>query len=311
MNAGNPGTPSPTFSVLIGMVSTEDADRILQTLDSLRQQRGGHSYEVIIGDRRDDKVGRLIEQSYPEAKLFRCPASTALPELRTLALDRAAGQYIVVTEDHCVPAEDWLEGIARAFREAPAGTAAVAGCVENGVTQTSLDWATFLCEYSAFVAPVAEGPARALPGMNVAYERGVFEGLDRKVLTTGFWETTLHPALLDAGRTLHSTNSIRIYHCKKFSLGLFARQRFIYSRYYGGLRFGRGQWARKAIAIAATPALPALLLFRMARQVSAKRRLRLELLSALPYLAMFVIIWAWGELVGYALGAGDALERIE
>jgi hypothetical protein len=299
------------FSVLIGRVSTEDGGRILETLESLRRQEGGHPCEVIVADRRDDEVSRRIERDYPEVALIRCPPQTPLPELRAAALDRAAGRYVVVTEDHCVPAADWLDGMARAFRAAPAGTAAVGGCVENGVRDTPLDWATFLCEYSGFLAPVAEGETAVLPGMNVAYERRVLQDLDRSLLTQGFWETTVHPVLRQAGRTLFSTNGAKLLHCKRFSFGLFVRQRFLYSRYYAGLRFARGQRVRRAIAFAAAPLLPPILLYRVIRQTRAKGRPRSELLPALPLLAVFVFVWAWGEMVGYALGAGNALARIE
>ena len=300
-----------TFSVLIGLVSTEDGSRILETLQALRGQEGAHAYEVIIGDRRNDEISRNIEKNFPEVRLIPCPAHASLPELRTAALDRARGQYVIVTEDHCVPSGNWLDCMAQAFRTAPPGTAAVGGCVENGVHDTALDWATFFCEYSYFLAPVTEGTCAVLPGMNVAYDRAIFQHLDRSLLTSGFWETTVHPVLLRAGKTLFSTNSIKLFHCKKFSFGLFARQRFIYSRYYAGLRYGRGQSARRAVAFLATPILPVLLFYRMFRQISAKNRLRSELMAAFPMLAVFVLIWAWGEMAGYVLGAGNAMARIE
>lgn len=302
---------SLVFSVLIGLVSTEDSSRILETLDALRNQEGGHGYEVLIGDRRNDNVSRQIASNYPEVTLIPRPARASLPELRTAALDRAKGRYIIVTEDHCVPSNNWLDSMVQAFHVAPAGTAAVGGCVENGVYDVALDWATFFCEYSYFLAPVHEGVSSILPGMNVAYDHAIFQDIDRSLLTSGFWETTVHPVLLAAGKTLFSTNRIKLFHCKKFSFGLFARQRYIYSRYYAGLRFGPGQWSKKTIAFAVTPILPALLFYRMLKQIRAKGRLRSELSSALPYLAVFVMIWAWGEMMGYLLGSGDALVRIE
>ena len=181
-------SPSPPllFSVLIGLASTEDRGRILETLAAMRNQKGAHTCEIIIGDRRNDEISRRIEASYPEATLVPCAPRTGLPELRTAALDRAKGKYIIVTEDHCVPPDDWLDSMARAFRAAPPGTVAVGGCVENGVRDTALDRATFLCEYSSFLAPVGEGVTVALPGMNVAYDRSVFQNLDRALLTGGF-----------------------------------------------------------------------------------------------------------------------------
>lgn len=299
------------FSILIGLVSTEDDNRILEALECLRKQEGNCTYEVIIADRRGDQVSQRISTDYPEVCLITCAPDTSLPELRTTALDRASGEYIIVTEDHCVPASDWLKSIAKAFREAPGRTAAVGGCVENGVCDRALDWATFLCEYSFFTEPVTEGLTSVLPGMNVAYRREIFSALDRDLLISGFWETTVHPILLEQDWKLFSSNHIRIFHCKKFSLGLFSSQRFIYSRYYAGLRFKRRQVAHRSIAAMASLILPGLLLARMARQISAKKRFYREFLWALPNLTLFVVIWAAGEMVGYIFGPGDALVRIE
>ncbi len=302
---------SPEFSIIIGRVSTADGDRILETLASLRNQQGLHRYEVIIADRRHGDTGSRIDASYPEAQRIPCPAEMSLPELRALALDRASGHYIVVTEDHCVPSDNWLMSIVQAFEEAPVGTVAVGGCIENGVYETALDWATFFCEYSYFLASVKEGITPILPGMNIAYHHAAFENLDAGLLTSGFWETTLHPVLIDKGLKLYSTNKIRLYHCKKFSFALFAKQRFLYSRYYAGRRFSHMQIVKRILACGATLLLPPLLLYRSSMQIRSKKRLQGEFWSAVPILIVFYTIWAFGEAVGYARGPGTALARIE
>jgi len=296
---------------LIGRVSTEDSARILETLNALRAQKGSQTYEVIIADRLCDAVTELLCVDYPEAQVIRCATETSLPELQALALVRARGNYVVLTEAHCVPADDWLASILEAFRVAPELTVAVGGRVENGVCDTALDWATFLCEYSTFVGPIRCGPARSLPGMNVAYLRSAITEIDRTVLLQGFWETTVHPIFAQKGLILYLSNSVLILHKKKFSFALFAYQRFLYSRYYAGLRFNRNQVAARWGMCALTFALPPLLLFRIARGLFMKKRLLPQFIRAFPYLAVFSLIWAWGEMVGYISGPGDALLRIE
>jgi Glycosyl transferase family 2 len=300
-----------TFSILIGRASTEDSARILETLNALRVQKGSPTYEVIIADRLCDAVTELLCVAYPEAQIIRCATRTSLPELRALAFDRARGHYVVLTEDHCVPPEDWLASILDAFRVAPELTVAVGGTVENGICDTAFDWATFFCEYSAFVGPIRSGPARSLPGMNVAYLRSAIIEIDRTVLLRGFWETTVHPILAQKRLILYLSKSVSILHKKKFSFALFAHQRFLYSRYYAGLRFTRKQVAARWAACALTLALPPLLLFRIIRSLAMKKRLLPQFIRAFPYLVVFLLIWAWGEMVGYVSGPGDALLRIE
>jgi hypothetical protein len=199
-----------------------------------------------------------------------------------------------------------------AFATAPKETVAVGGVVENGVCETALDWATFLCEYSGFMGPVRSGPvpAGSVPGMNVAYRRSAIADIDRPVLTRGFWETTVHPLLAEKDLSFYLSDGIKLLHKKKFSLRLFTTQRFLYSRYYAGIRFAPDQKVQRFAMCALTIALPPLLLFRMARSTAQKQRLR-ELIRALPYLTLFALIWAWGEFVGYVSGPGDALSRIE
>jgi hypothetical protein len=302
---------APEFSILIGLVSSVDRGRILETLDSLRNQSGSHRYEVIIADRRQDDISSSIDTGYPEVQMIACPVQTSLPELRTRALRRARGMYIIVTEDHCVPPDNWLASISRAFTEAPPGTVAVGGCVENGIRGTALDRATFLCEYSNFLEPVAEGVVTVLPGMNIAYHHSVFDNLADELLSSGFWETTAHPVLLEKGLKLFSSNKIRMYHSKKFSFGLFARQRFLYSRYYGDLRFPRNRVLNRILACLATLLLPPVLLYRTYRHIKTRNRPPGEFRSAMPVLLVFYLVWACGEMTGYLFGSGDALARIE
>ena len=231
--------------------------------------------------------------------------------MRTLGLEHASGKFIIVTEDHCVPSLNWLQSFQQAFSASPENVAAVGGCVENAVFDTAFDWATFLCEYSYFLAPVAEGLNTILPGMNVAYKKEVLDSIEPQVLTSGFWETTLHPVLLAKGYQLYSTADIVIYHAKAFSLKLFLQQRFIYSQYYAGLRYRKEEKAKRAIACCATIILPALLTFRAITQTFSKGRYVKQFFLALPYLLLFYIVWSLGEIYGYAVGAGNALNKIE
>jgi hypothetical protein len=245
--------------------------------------------------------------------VIRCAPGTSLPVLRTIALEKSRGDIIIVTEDHCIPRPGWLEAVLRAFRDhGEAGAVvAVGGPVVNLVADRALDQATFLCEYAAFMPPLAEGIVCDLPGMNVAYRREALERLPRDLLESGFWETVAHPVLRANRGQFQLCNAMVMGHAKRFSPRLFLGQRFLYSRYYAGRRFPRDAILSRLATALATPLLPALLSWRLLTAVAARGVPSALVWSALPWLLLFYCVWAAGEAVGYVAGGGDALVRIE
>ena len=310
MIVSNQSGPVPAVSVVIGLVSTVDRHRILETLAFLHEGQGEHACEVILADRRQDEVSAAIRSRYPQVAIIDCPANTTLPVMRTLAFEQSRAAIVAVTEDHCVPAAGWLGEIIAAFEGQGDDMAAVGGTVVNGVTDTSFDWANFICEYGVFSPPVPEGPSGLIPGMNVAYRRSVLESVERERLTSGFWETTVHPIVLERGQRLVSRNSMKLFHCKRFTRALFFNQRWVYSRYYAGLRFAPSQLLKRIIASAASVILPPILLLRLF-QAAMKKGLAGKMFSALPTLVVLVVVWSAGEIWGYVFGAGDALAQLE
>jgi hypothetical protein len=304
------GKTEPRIAVVLGRVSTEDIDRVIETIEALDPAVSGEQCEIVIADRLQDRLTDRIRRGYPRVKLIDCPAKMALPEMRTLAFEASTAPIVAVTEDHCVPTSGWAKTIAAAFEESGPELVAVGGSVVNGVTDTGLDWATYLCEYSFFSPPVAQGESGVLPGMNVAYRRSALEKLPRELLTSGFWETTVHPVLLQEGGRFLSLNELVMLHKKRFSWGLFASQRFIYSRYFGGLRYRDAALPVRLVASAATLALPPLLLARAIKAARAKSLGR-QMWRASPYLVPLYVIWAVGESVGALRGPGKALAMIE
>ncbi|NUT00295.1 MAG: glycosyltransferase [Sphingomonas sp.] len=300
----------PVIAVVLGRVSTEDSDRVIETIEALDPAVSGEPCEIVIADRLQDDLTARIRRDYPYVRLIDCPAGMTLTEMRTLAYEASKAPIVAVTEDHCVPTSGWAATIRQAFDRGGPDLVAVGGSVVNGVTDTGLDWATYLCEYSFFSPPVAQGESAILPGMNVAYRRSALERVPRELLTSGFWETTVHPLLLENGGRFLSLNELVMLHKKRFSWGLFASQRFIYSRYFAGLRFGNAGFAKRALASVASLALPPLLLMRAVKAARAKG-LGGEMLRASPYLLALYCVWAVGESVGALRGPGNALAMIE
>jgi len=295
-------------SVLVGSVNGGEWIHVL--LEALEAQRTSRPFEVIVADRTSDGTRGRIEREHPRVQVLAAAPGATLPELRTQALEAARGRHVFVTEDHTVPPLDWIERFASALDAAPDTIVAVGGPVDNLMVGGSVDWAAFLCEYSGYLPPLESGDVADVPGMNIAYRRSAFEGIDRQTLTRGFWESSLHPTLLARGLQFRRLAEVVIGHRKHFGFRYFMSQRYHYSRYFAGIRFAADD--RKRLAFGALSlGLPPLVVARVARNALRKPRYAGPVVRSLPALSCFALAWGAGEAVGYFFGPGDSLARIE
>ena len=302
---------APRWSVVVPAVGTVDRERLLDVVEALDGQTIREPVEVIVVDRRRDAVSDRLRARWPELRVLEVEADMPLVRMRWLGARAAAGTFVVVTEDHCVPDPGWLEAFARAWERAPAATVAIGGAVVNGVTERAFDVANVLCEYGAVLAPLAAGPADGIAGMNVAYRRDDLLAADPDLAASSFWETTLHPAWRARGRVLLVAPDALVTHAKRFEVGHFLQQRYLYSRAFAARRVGARALPVRALYGAAAWLLPPLVLVRLLRVLVGKRGARAELLRCAPWLCVFTLPWAAGECVGAWFGAGSAPSRVE
>ena len=159
--------------------------------------------------------------------------------------------------------------------------------------------------------PVQAGSTRVIPGNNVAYKRWAVESSAAEDRKGGFWEITLHPMLLQRGYQFHMEPNMVVSHQKHFGVWEYIRQRYHYSRYYAGFSTQRRSLLFRLFRLATCILLPPLLMQRILSSGFSKRRFLKELLLSVPLLLVFTTVWALGEMVGYLLGAGQSLDRIE
>jgi hypothetical protein len=235
------------------------------------------------------------------------PEKRPIPRLRYLGVQAAGGDLIAILEDHAEVEAGW----ARALIDAHIGTpwGAVGGAVENGQLGW-VNWSAFFCEYTPYMGPVCEGLSGDLPGNNVAYKR---EHLLKHahVLDDGKWESWVNARLLAEGVPLLSTNRAVVRHIKQFELRSFLTQRFHFARSYAGMRRVDQTWVRRLVYGIGSAALPVLLLARVIRQAIPKRKPMGVFLRSLPLVAVFLLVGAIGEMVGYLWGPGRSLDLVE
>ncbi len=293
------------ISVVIPSVSGFAA--IFECLSALDKQKCDFDYEIIVVDRTGDKTARSIREQFPSFKLIGLSAPCGIPEMRALGIEKAKGEFIAITEDHCLVPQNWLAEIVEAHES---GYKVVGGAVENASRARLIDWAVFLCEYSAFMPPLAGGESESITGNNTSYERSLIEQTD-KSLVQEYWEYFLQRDLKARGVKFLSVPTLIVDHKKEFGFFYFLSQRFHYSRSFAAMRKRKTATGEQIKHLLYLPFLPFHLIWRIACSVIDKKRNGKNFILALPLLIVFMVSYALGEFAGQLFGTGNSLNKVE
>ena len=299
-----PTTLTPALSVVVASVN--GWEMLGPTLRALDAQPERPRMEVIVVEAVGGETLRALLEHRPGVEVIAVDEKRTIPALRHLGVVRAKGDLVAILEDHGEVAPDWASALLEAH-EGPWG--AVGGVVENG-RDGLVNWAAFFCEYATYMGPVLEGESADLPGNNVAYKRPHLLRHARE-LEQGRWESWINDKIRADGVPIASTNKAVVRHIKPFRLGHFLVQRFHFARSYAGMRRVDQSPARRLIYGLGSIALPALLTLRVTRQALAKRRHLGHFAASMPLIALFYTVGAAGEMIGYLVGPGDSLSRVE
>ena len=287
----------PALSVVVA--SFRGPELLAQCLDSLRPQCRRLDTELIVARAEREPAGRLGEIAMG-CRVVSAPATADIPRLRGLGLAEARGEWVALTEDHCVADPGWLDALREAVEP---GVQVLGGSMGNAKPVRATDWGAFFSEYGFFAAR-SRGPGeRAAPlitGANVAYHRSVASKVAAWALE-GSWENVIHDRLYEQGYRFGLVPAARIRQNLSYRLVAFCRDRFEHGRDYAATRARPLTVWRRAALVAASPLLPLLLAARVARSVDADARRHFP--RALPATLAFLSAWAAGEALGYARGA--------
>jgi len=293
----------PTLSVIVASVNGWEV--LEPTLRALDAQPERPRMEIIVVETVGGATRARLQAHQPTVTVIEAER-LPIPKLRHLGVCQARGEIVAILEDHGTVSSTWAATLLKAH-EGP--WAAVGGAVENG-KRGLVNWAVFFCEYTTYMKPVPEGEATDLPGNNIAYKRPHLMR-HAKVLEQGKWESWINDNLRADGIPLASTNAAVVHHIKPFRFGYFVVQRFHFARSYAGMRRVDQSIMTRLIYGAGSLALPALLMARVTKNVLAKKRNLGWFVLASPLIACFLTVGAVGEMVGYLLGPGSSLDKVE
>jgi Glycosyl transferase family 2 len=295
---------TPALSVVIASVN--GWEMLEPTLRALDAQPERSTMQVIVVEAVGGKTRRALVDHRPKVEVIAVDHKMTIPALRHLGVMRAKGDLVAILEDHGEVDGTWAAALIEAH-EGPWG--AVGGVVENG-REGLINWAAFFCEYTPYMGPVLEGESTDLPGNNIAYKRPHLLRHAHE-LEQGRWESWINNKIRLDGVPIASTNKAIVRHIKPFRLGHFLIQRFHFARSYAGMRRVDQSMLKRVIYGCGSLALPALLLLRVTKTALTKGRNLGYFAASVPLIALFYTVGAAGEMIGYLVGPGDSLSKVE
>jgi hypothetical protein len=275
------------------------------TLESLYDQARAIPAEIIVADGDGRGQPDSSPSPFPDVIWISSPGASVY-ELRGLAMNRARGEIIAVTEDHCRVSPDWCARVLAAHREYP-DAGVIGGAVENGATESLMDWASFFYANGAAMPPLKRGECSLITQLNVSYKRRALSGA---VQPAGQLEFLMNHDLRIQGEKLVADGRIVVSHVQSLGFLGTCLLHFHGSRVVSGFRRSRIGWIEWSIRLCACAVMPPLLFVRAMGAVLVKRRLLGAIVASTPCLALLVCFRAVGAFAGFITGPGDSARHI-
>jgi len=296
--------PSPDLSVVV--VAFVGEQYLRRLLDALTQQVTDQTEVIVVCD---ELIGDIawFQAHYPDVDFVRLDNRRSPAILRAVGVARARGRIVALVEDHCVPAPDWTRQVIAAHE---GEATAVGGAMEKGFppdekSDSALNWALYLADYSRYALPMAEGRSGAASDCNVSYKREALQEIASS-WNEEFHENIVHAELEKRGKILWFSPRIVVYEQRSMTWSQTLHDRYSFGRLFGSTRVVNASPVKRLAMSAAAILLPPLLVARVTGNVVRRRRYFGALARASGPLVIVASAWVAGELVGYVTGKADA-----
>jgi hypothetical protein len=275
-------------------------DYLIRCLDALRYQTGIRDVEILVP--HDDSLSDTprLGTRFPGVTFLSFAGRRTPAELRAKGVAASRAGVVALLEDHCMPEPDWCVRIVASH----AGPhAVIGGAVEKGFapgkqSDTALNWAVYLTDYSRYMNPVAEGPAVSVTDTNSSYKRSELDAI-RDTWEEEFHENVVNEQLRARGRSIWFAPEIIVREQRSLTFASALRDRYAFGRLFASTRVAGAPLPRRLFLAAASAIMPPVLVMRIAQTLFSRGRNRAQFLRSLPQLILVTSAWMGGEMAGY------------
>jgi GT2 family glycosyltransferase len=304
--------PGNSANLSIVIVTPAHYDTIRKTISCLRKQTVQHQLEVVIvaPSAEDLKLEEAELTGFFGFNVVEVGAIRSIASANAAGIRQATAPIVALGEDHAFPDRNWADALIKAHR---GDWAAVGPQVRNANPENAISWADYLMGYGPWIAPATAGQIEHLPGHNSSYKRDILleYGAELEVMLSA--ESVLHWHLRSNGHRLYLEPQASIAHLNFDRLGSWLPALFYSARIFAATRSRTWSWCRCLFYTAAAPFIPITRLLRIQGQVKKLRRCAEPARIPAGFLAIVVVglvTSALGEMVGYAMGGGNASREL-
>jgi hypothetical protein len=276
--------------------------------------RAGPFFDALAatGALADPRVEVHLAQDATTALDAPAPAGVAvstLPETVSVfrlwgeAAAASAGRHLALLDIHCPPEPGWLAVVLDRLAADPE---AFYGPVEPAYSASDPRIVGYLVEYAQFHRPIDPAMPEAA-GNNIVFRRAL-AGTPEALATTGLVKTLVLQRLEAAPGRL---DRAVVRHGKPFAAGHYLARRYRHGRCYAAERMRQPTAPSRLLALASTPLLPALRVWRIHRHARRIEALRRAFWRRLPTILAAEAAWSVGEALGYVAGEGGCRARLD
>jgi hypothetical protein len=294
------------LTVTVIMFTAESS--LTRCLDALLAQKAVETPEILVP--HDDTLAgaTALAARYPRVKFLHMAGTRTPAELRAFAAGEASGRIIGMLEDHTIPEPDWCARVIEAHEQQ---RAAVGGAVDKGfapgrTTDSTLNWAVYMTDYSRYMNPMPAGPSHSLTDCNVTYKRSALEPIE-DVWLHEFHENVVNGRLHERGEVLWFDPRIVVREHRPLTIVKAVRDRYAFGRLFASTRVENAPLAKRLVMAGASLIMPPVLAARAARNLLSRRRHRAQIVRCAPALLFVASVWMLGEMVGYLTASPGTL----
>jgi glycosyltransferase involved in cell wall biosynthesis len=306
MRIGSDNTRSAELSVII--VTPDRYETVRTTIRCLRAQTVRERLELLIvaPSVKELELDAAEMEDFLQVRVVEVGAIRSTAAARAAGVRHASASVVAFAEEHSYPAPGWAAALIEAHRQP---WAAVGPVMANANPVPAISWANLFLHFAPWVEPADPGITENLPWHNTSYKRAVLLDYGPELEAMLEVEGILHRDLRVRGYQLYLEPKAKTCHLNITRPSSYAKEQFYGGRMFAAARGRRWSGLRRLLYTGGAPLIFLVRLRRVLHEIRRSGRQRDLLPGVLPTLVPGLALHVIGEMMGYAFGAGDALQR--